>query len=57
MIYTLLGHKGKISYQLPYILINPYEHKGSEFAPIVIHVHIYTLYLIQKREVRKPHRT
>jgi len=57
MIYTFLGHKGKINYQLPYMLINPYGYKGSEFAPIVIHVHIYTLYLIQEREVRKLHRT
>jgi len=38
MIYTFLGRKGKINYQLPYILINPYGHKGSEFAPIIIHV-------------------
>jgi len=46
MIYTLLGCKGKINYQSPYILIDPYGHKGSEFAPIVIYVHIYTPYLI-----------
>jgi len=39
MIYTLLGHKGKIIYQSPYISINPYGHKGSEFAPIAIYVH------------------
>jgi len=51
MIYTLLGRKGKINYQSPYtcILINPYGHKGSEFAPIVIQVH-FILCILYRRE-------
>jgi len=59
MYVFYLSHGGEkydiyflINYQSPYILINPYGHKGSEFAPIVIYVHIYTLYFIQKREAR-----
>jgi len=56
MIYNLLGRKGEINYQSSYILFNQYGHKGSEFAPIVIHVHFILCLFIQKREVRKLHR-
>jgi len=51
-IYTFLGRKGKIIYQSSYILINPYGHKGSEFAPIVIHVH-FILCILYRRESKK----
>jgi len=37
-------------YQSSYILFNPYGHKGSEFAPIVIHVHLLLCILYREEK-------
>ena len=49
-LYILSGRKGKINYQSSYILFNPYGHKGSEFAPIVIHVYFILCILYRKEK-------
>jgi len=36
-----------------YKLINPYGHKGSEFAPIAIHVHFILCILYSKEKSEK----
>jgi len=49
MIYTLQRHKG-ICITNFHLIINLYDRKGSNFAPIVIYTCVYfTLHFIQKR--------